>query len=303
MDRTWLPSVRTLMDIVDTAMTDPMLIDSDRAGPANPLPPWIEAQTEIPNRANTLANIGASVLQPPTNTVPRDPMAGGFGIQDIPVMEHQAQTAPQVGGDMNMTDAPGALVMSHMQANHHMEIAQHGRRASQGKYEQIFAFVVNPMIFFQVSVRPRVLPAKVAQTLDTLPISILERIFDKLDGASQVCLALTAKVFGRAVRSVNYRRALWYTAVEREQLLCWRLASSIPETLKLCHTCMKYYPTDPQWWGRRKAWRQARTKSQIYGRILADYEFKNVACPECTAEARWTNVMRKHSALQQALGL
>ncbi|KAI1907831.1 hypothetical protein LOZ12_004178 [Ophidiomyces ophidiicola] len=257
-----------------------------------------------PSDLNNFQSYYARRLQPPIEMAPRetprdtvmrdfddrngnvaDPTAQGI----LPGMEY-----PKI---KNTRNAPSLLP-----AMFQRDQVQRGHRSPRSiMREQTFAFVANPAIFFQEPTEEHQLPVNKKITIDALPLEILDKIFKKLDGASQVALALTAKSLGQALLCANHEGTIFYSGIEREQLLCWRLAPNFPASFKLCYVCMKYYPINPRWWARRKACGMAKTCSPIYGRHHSDFEFKNVACPECTAEGKWSNVTQAHNALQRAL--
>ncbi|WEW58620.1 hypothetical protein PRK78_004088 [Emydomyces testavorans] len=238
-----LPQLRTLMDDIDNSPGDTVLTGSNRIdeedAPNSALTEGqIERAEEFHSHANrnNIPSQGLVERQPSMEIVTRNPAAQDLWVQDIPTMYHQFHNLPRVTGDSRMASTQGSVNASNpMQFRHRIELSDRGHRSSRNRRDRIFAFFANPMIFSQVSIETQTLPANETPNLDTLPSDVLERIFEKLDGASQVCLALTAKVLGRATYGLNDTHMLFYNGVERQQLLCWRLGPSIPTRLKLCY--------------------------------------------------------------------
>lgn len=125
-------------------------------------------------------------------------------------------------------------------------------------------------------------------------------IFNELDVPDQVCLGLTSKSFANTTRHLNGGYGILYDSSMRLQIL-FRLESWITDERRLCMACGKYFPIDPLFWKERKRQGRCRTRSVVYGRVDADFEFQDETCPECAAAILWGNIAMTHIGMQMAV--
>ena len=137
-------------------------------------------------------------------------------------------------------------------------------------------------------------------TLGGIPHDIAMKIFQQLEPPWQICLALSCKAMGHVSYHVNQGNGLLYTRGERLRLL-WRLKPSMGRHLKMCLTCEKFRPINPNYWNERRKRGLAQTTSMIYGRIREDFMFCNEDCPECTAEKLWSRTQAAQNEFLQVV--
>ncbi|KAL2372951.1 hypothetical protein RJ035_002154 [Blastomyces gilchristii] len=139
-----------------------------------------------------------------------------------------------------------------------------------------------------------------SSSLTKLPIEIITMVFNELDVPDQVCLGLTNKTAANITRHLNGGYGVLYDSSMRLQIL-FRLESWMTYERRLCMACGKYFPLDPLFWKERKRQGRCRTRSMVYGRVDADFEFQDETCPECTAAILWGNIAMTHIGMQMAI--
>ncbi|KKZ67471.1 hypothetical protein EMCG_06847 [[Emmonsia] crescens] len=139
-----------------------------------------------------------------------------------------------------------------------------------------------------------------SSSITKLPIEVMTMIFNELDVPDQVCLGLTNKTFANTTRHLNGGYGVLYDNSMRLQIL-FRLESWVTDEYRLCMACGKYFPIDPLFWKERKRQGRCRTRSVVYGRVDADFEFQDETCPECAAAILWGNIAMTHIGMQMAV--